>query len=1370
MNPQELIKSKIITGAGGGKGSQRQPIEAPNTLQSRQTIKVQELLSEGEVVGIVGNLKGVFLDGTPIQNQTGDFNFPGVKFDFRSGTSSQTYMEGFPAVESVSVVNTEIADVPIVRSTSDGNVDAVRIGIRIPALVKNDTTNGDSVGYRIGLAFEHRVGSGAWIPATTTTITGKNLSPYEQAFRIERPTGTSGVWSVRVRRTTAKSDSQAIQDTAIWYTTTEIQDIKVAYPDAALVGLYIDAEATGGAIPGRSYLFDGIICQVPTTYNPTVYNSDGTVQSYASWSSSTWNGTFKWSWTDDPAWILYDLLTNERYGFGKYINTSTIDIYDFWAASRYNTQLIPKSVEEPTVLEPRFTFNTSIPGREDAFKVLQSIAASFRAVLWSAPGYIRLIQDRPTEATAFINNSNVIDGKFNYSGSELVGRVTSCVVNFIDKENDYAPRTIKEEASSTLISKYGYNNQEISPLGVTGEGQARRLAKWVLDTAMSNYDTVSFRVSWNNALMEIGDVISISDNWYAGEQFSGQLVPISGGTVNQIKFDRTLSLTAGTTILFMTFDGIEQERTIQTTATGTQFALVPKSGALNPNAYPNAPYSVLKDVSPRLFKIDAIAQTEVGIYDITATEYDPNKYARVESGISITPPLFSSIGGLNVQAPQNLAVTPETYIDPNGVLKYRLNFDWDDNAEYVKEYRLQYRRNNLPFEWAPSTLTSNITLTECETGIYEYNLYAYNTRGVQSPATSGWFELSDTLEGVSPLAAPEDLMLAGGGTTFNAAEFTITWTATESIVGTLLKDYQIKVYSGVNSVSGTLIKTLYQTETTRLFTRNEIASWANRENPSRNIYIEVRARDTFNRVSLPVFALFNNPAPVAPTGLVLTAFFNQYMLEQNVSTVADITGVVIHHSTTSGFTPSKDNLVLTGANIPTYLIPGDENTTYYVRIAYTDTWSTEDLIYSPQDSVTTQSMDVGITPTAPSGLSASSVLIETSPGVYQAKVTLSWTRSVNVSSYDLEILSTSAGIAEFPQVSQPDSGTVTYTFIAPVATAFTFRIRSRAANSVSVWSSVVNHTTLADTVAPSAPTTLTGYSGFNSTSLSWVNPTASDLAGIEIYRRIGAGGTETKIGTVGSRTNFYIDDGLTPGTDYRYRIRAFDVSGNFSGYTALVAVTAVGIPNGAVTTTTITDNAITTPKIVSNAIVTSHMAANSINGDRITANTLNANKIVSNSITATQIAAGTITATEINASSVRAAILVADSITTTMLQAGSITASEVASNQIITNNANIANGVIVNAHIANATIAGAKIANATIGTAQIADASITNAKIGGDIQSTATGQGGLPLWKLARSGSLTMTGANSGGWMTLDSQKMVVYDAAGTVRVKLGIW
>lgn len=1689
-NINEVIKNKLIVGAGGGKSSSKTPKEAPNTLQSRQTIKLQELLSEGEVVGVVGDTKGVFLDGTRLQNIDGSWNFPAIKYEFRSGTPDQTYMEGFPSVESVFLINTEIDTTPLVRSVSDNTVDAVRIGIRLPALQQTDTKSGDRNGYRVGLAFEVKSATGNWVPATTATITGKTISPYEVSYRIEKPAGAASVWSVRVRRTTAKSNSDTKQDTVMWYTTTEIQDIKVAYPDAAIVGLYLDAESTGGNVPARSYLFDGIICQVPTTYTPTVYNADGSVASYASYSSDIWDGTFKWSWTDDPAWVLYDVLTNERYGFGSYINVATIDIYDFYSASRYNCQLIPKSVEEPTVMEPRFTFNTSIPARQDAFTVLQSIAASFRSVIWSAPGYIRLIQDRPSDPVALLTNKNVIGGNFYYAGSELTSRSTSVVVNFNDRTNNYNPTTIREEASAADMTRYGYNSIEITPMGVTSEGQARRIGKWLLDSTLSNSDSVSFQVSWNNAMLEIGDVVEIADNWYAGQQFSGLLVSIAGGGVNRIKFDRPLDLTNGTIVTFMTFTGQEQTRTIASKVDSTTYLLTSKAGALNPNDYPNAPYAVLEDVVPRQFRIGSISEADVGMYDIVATEYDPSKYARVEQGISVTPPIFSAIGGLSVPAPQNLQVTPETYLDSFGATRYRLNFDWDDSVEPVQYYRLMYRRNNLPYEWTENSRSSNLTLDDCLPGVYEYELFAWNARGKQSAGTGGWYNLEETLTAPSDLTTPTNLALTSGGTTFNANNFTIRWNAVPSTVNTTLKDYEVKLYNGTNA-SGILIQTLLVTDTTLGFTREQIINWAG--SAIRNIYITVRGRDTFNRFTMPVGALFTNPAPVVLTAVELTPFFQQYMVEHASPVGTDVEGIIIHHSTSSGFTPSAANRVADDqGNL--HLVAAEANTTYYVRLAAYDSWSQSGLNYTSQYSVTTQSTDVGIIPDPPSNLAVTSAIVETAPGVQQARVTVTWTKSTNTDMYDLDIQSAAIGYAEQPVVTQPPTGTTgTYTFITSAATAFTVRIRSRAATNVSEWSAVVNHTTAADTIAPLVPTAFTVTAGLESASLKWTNPTANDLAAIQVWRRriTAPAVAEALVGTIATSATVnlstYFDSNLEANVQYQYRIRAVDRSGNFSPYTALVSVTpvtidldipdgsitAAKIADGAVTTakfasglkpvevlgslpttgntvgrtvflttdnklyrwtgsawtaavatndltgqitsTQITDNSITTAKIAANAVTANEINANSvrtailvadsittgmiqagaittnelaagsitvgklavastenifpnptgsnnaegwrinndvsslsqatgadglglywigssatasativpttytasatppgaaiqvtagsqyrinfdtyysgggtgislacrywtvtgttgtatiynstttgaqsavwtvpstyasvmfylrgvagdpvgaqysarnisvvrmaagdlivdgaitaikiaagtITGDKIAGNTITANNIAARTITANEIVTGTLTANEIaagtitgnkiagttitgdklvantitagqiDANSVRTAILVANSITAGMIAANQITATHVGANQIVTNQANIADGVITNAKIANATIQGAKIANGTIGTAQIGDAQITNAKIGGDIQSNATGVGGQPLWKLARNGAMTMTGANSGGWLTIDSQKVVVYDSGGTLRVRLGIF
>lgn len=1348
-----ITKDSFIVGAGGGKGGkQRQPVEAPNTLQSRQTIRVQEVLSEGPVLGLVNGLKGIFLDDTAIQNSNGSFNFPAIGYDFRYGTPDQEYMPGFPGVESATVINVEIDD-PIVRTVSSADVDAVRIGVRIPQLYAIDVASGDRNGYRVGIAIDIRPAGGAWVTALQKTITGKAIHPYEESFRVERPS-TSGIFDVRVRRTTVKSQTDTKQDSVFWFTLTEIQDIKVSYPNAAVVGLAIDSEATGGRIPKRSYLMDGLIVKVPSTYEPTVYAADGSVVSYAHYTSPIWNGTFKNEWTDDPAWILYDLLTNPRYGLGAYIDEGSINIYDFFEASKYNCGLIPKGDGSANV-EPRFTFNGPLQARENAYKVIQTLAASFRAVLFSAPGYIRLIQDRPQGASAKLNNSNVVNGEFSYTGTELQFRTTAVIVNYNDRDNQYNPRSVIEEASETAIARYGYNQVEISPVGVTGEGQARRLAKWMIDTATNSVDNVSFQVSWNNAFMEVGDVIEIADEDYAQTKFSGMLVAIPGGNANQIKFDQALTLNNGDVVKYINFLGEEQTRTISVPGVNTDtFTLVASTGALNPNDFPGVPYVVIDDIHPRLFKVMSVSESDIGVYDVVAGQYDPTKYARVEQGIYVDPPLFTNIGGWTIEQPENISVEVETYLNRSGVVRYKLHFNWDDvEDENLKYYRIQWRRDNGAFEWTDFINHSEFTLDDCLPGIYEYSVYAYNTRGIQSPAGTGWYELATTSVAPSPLVAVTDLRLVDGGTTFNSNQFTIRWNHSESVVNATRLDYQINIHNGTN-LSAPIVHTLYQTDNLLTITRDNIVSWMG--GPERNIFISVRPRDTMERLGQPAGALFNNPAPVIPSNIQAFAFFTSYQIDHSQVVDGDVAGYVVHHSTSSNFVPAPSNLVQTGVGT-SHLVPAEAETTYYVRVAAYDTWSQQGLNYAPELSVTTTSMVVGITPTPPSGLAATSTIVDTSPGVQQARITLTWTKSTNTDVYDLAIRSTEVGMADFPVVSQPTTGNGTYSFYGVPGATYTFQIRSRAATNVSEWSSVVTHVAAAVTIPPAIPTAITLSSGFGSMAVSWTNPTATDLSKIEVYRRKTNAPTEaeTLVASVPAPMSSYFDSGLTIGGQYMYRLRAVNRSGLTSGYSVGVSATVLGIPSGSVDLTAFATG-LQPIEIVSSLPTTGNFVGRTVfltTDNKLYRRTASAwtaavptsdltgqitgVQITDNAVTAAKIAANTITASEINAASIRTAVLITNSITTGMIQAGAVTADEIAANSIVS--AKIAANQVTATHIAANTITANEINANSIRAAVLTANSVTATQIAANTITSAEINAGSIRAAILVANSITAT-------------------------------
>lgn len=484
-------------GGGGGGGS-----EAPNTLRSRALIRIQDVVSEGPIVGLVtGDAKSIYLDDTPLQNVDDSFNYENVSYEERYGLPSQAYMAGFPTVETEIGVGVNItAATSASRTINNANVNAVRVTIQLPeGLFQVENDSGDVVGGEVTVAIDVKLtSSGTWIPATQQTISGKTVSVYERAWTVQRPSGTTP-WQVRVRRITADAPSSSVRNKTVWARYTELIDLKEEYENTAYIGVQCDAESTGGKLPVRSYEIDGLIVQYPANYNPTTRAYTG-----------SWNGTFTTGWTDNPAWVLYDLLTNERYGMGEYITASDIDKYSFYDAAVYNDELVDDGFGGD---EPRFTFNGVIQSRDEAIKLLQAVASTMRATLVYYGGLLRVNQDRPSSSVKSINNSHVVDGKFTYASSALIQRTTACHVTFNDKNDRYMQRKVSVDDSAG-IARYGYNEADVTAYGCTSEGQAKRLGKWTLYTNLNQLEVVKWRASFNQQDLVIGDVVTITDSYW----------------------------------------------------------------------------------------------------------------------------------------------------------------------------------------------------------------------------------------------------------------------------------------------------------------------------------------------------------------------------------------------------------------------------------------------------------------------------------------------------------------------------------------------------------------------------------------------------------------------------------------------------------------------------------------------------------------------------------------------------------------------------------------------------------------------------------------------------------------------------------------
>jgi predicted phage tail protein len=507
------LRYPVIEGGGGGGGKGggggHTPVEEPNTLRSKATAKLIDLISEGEIVGLLNGAKSIFYDGTPLQNPDDSYNFKGVVWEERKGLHDQTVIAGMSDVESEIVVGVEVKNAtPAVRTISDNDVDAVRVTLRIPALFFQDPSNGDMRGTSVQVAIDVQASGGGYVEVVNETITGKTTSTYERAWRIEL-TG-SAPWNVRMRRVSADFVGANHQGQT-WFTRyTAIIDHHLTYPDCAMVGQAVDSQLFGGTIPRRGYEVNGLKIKVPTNYNPVTRVYDPPI----------WDGTFKVAWTNNPAWVLYDIITNSRYGLGDYVSTSMADKWSLYVIGQYCDVLVDDGFGGT---EPRFTFNGVLMSAEDAVRVLQSIAAAFRGMVYWSSGSITAVQDSPSTPLKVVNNTNVLDGMFAYAGTARKARHTVAAVTWNNPLLGYK-RDIEVVEDQDGLARYGDRLVQVVLLGCTSRSMARRYGRWLLLTEQLETETVSYKVQFDHLDVMPGAVIEVYDQHYAGVRNGGRLL------------------------------------------------------------------------------------------------------------------------------------------------------------------------------------------------------------------------------------------------------------------------------------------------------------------------------------------------------------------------------------------------------------------------------------------------------------------------------------------------------------------------------------------------------------------------------------------------------------------------------------------------------------------------------------------------------------------------------------------------------------------------------------------------------------------------------------------------------------------------------
>jgi|TARA_Y100000033_G_scaffold16993_1_gene15898 predicted phage tail protein len=718
-------------GGGGGKGggrSSRTPIEADDTLQSEQFANVLDLLCEGEIQGLDDGGRSIFLDDTPVQNTDGSFNFKDFVIVSRNGTQTQSYIEapaGAGNIESEQNVGVKVENgSPITRQITDTDVDRVRVTINVPALQKI-TDEGDILGNSVSLRVDIQYNGGGYNTYLTDTISGKSSSLYQRDYIINFD-GAFPV-DIRVIRTSANESSTKRSSDIFWSAYTEIQDEKLRYPNSALMGMRFSAKQFS-SVPTRKYLIRGMKVKIPS--NATV---DTTTHLGRITYSGTWDGTFQAAtWTNDPAWCLYDLLIDQRrYGVG--VDESTLDKFDFFSVSQYCNALVDDGKGGQ---EPRFSLNILINSRDEVYNVIQQLTSVFRGIAYYGAGSLVLRQDKPTDAQYLLGPANVIDGVFAYSGTAEKTRHTCATVGWQSYENlGEVEYEYVEDAEA--VAKYGIINKDIRALGCYSQGQAHRLGKWTLLSERNITESCSFSVGIDSGIvLTPGMVVDIADPLRGGTRRSGR-VSSATTTVITVDSDTDLSVNLANTptISVMMPTGLVETKNIDSIS-GTAITVS--------DAFSEAPNAAAvwliqtTDIQSQQFRVVSVADNNDGTVGVTALAYNESIYNAVEQDVSLTARDITNLSGIPA-APENLSGTEFLYQEGQTV---HTGFDlsWSHARLNVNEFEVKYRIDNDNFEQI-TTAAPSVTLRTLRAGTLTVQIIAKNYLGKQSGTASATFTL-----------------------------------------------------------------------------------------------------------------------------------------------------------------------------------------------------------------------------------------------------------------------------------------------------------------------------------------------------------------------------------------------------------------------------------------------------------------------------------------------------------------------------------------------------------------------------------------------------------------------------------------------------
>ncbi|MDN4295138.1 host specificity protein J [Citrobacter freundii] len=710
---------EAITGAKGGSQKQHTPVEQPDSAQSMARCRMLLALGEGEFAGGLDATR-IFLDGTPLGNPDGTMNFENVSWDFRPGTQTQTPIPGFPAVENETTVGVSLTKAtPWTRALSNTQIDAVLVRIGIPGLQQQEN-DADIVGTTVQYHIDLAVDGGAYSTVMTKTVTEKLSSLYELTHRINLPKASTG-WQIRVVRDTDDSTSQMLQNKTQVQAITEVIDARLRYPHTALLYVSFNAKSFNN-IPKVSCKPKGRIIRIPSNYDPIARTYSG-----------TWDGTFKWGWTNNPAWIWFDVLTEPRFGLGRRVTAEMLDKWELYRIAQRCDQLVPDG-KGGSGTEPRFMFDVYIQAQADAWQVIKDIAAGFNGMTFWGNNMFNVVSDMPADTSKLqiLTRASVVGKPVYSSGSEKT-RFSSALINFSDPDNHYQDRTTAVMFPD-LVKQFKFKQTQLTAIGCTRESEAQRRGGWaVYSNSLDRIITV--QTGLDGFAYVPGTVFAFADERLSGRVYGGRITEYNAA-LKSVTTDRGTSAVPGDTLMIRTQGGTVESRTIQA-VNGQQLIL---ATAFTAEPLPNAIFVIdAGQLRLQYFRVTNLTfNDEENTYSITGAEYNGAKYDAVDNNARLDTPPISLIPTGLVGQPSNIAISSYDSVR-QGQRIATMVASWDAPVDKngkpqadIVAYQAQWKRGDNEWINIPETGLRNIEVSGIYSGDYLVRVRAINSGGASS--------------------------------------------------------------------------------------------------------------------------------------------------------------------------------------------------------------------------------------------------------------------------------------------------------------------------------------------------------------------------------------------------------------------------------------------------------------------------------------------------------------------------------------------------------------------------------------------------------------------------------------------------------------